>query len=81
MTNKNKKELVRADIDVYETEIEFTCPVRGLIKQKVKVKRLKSVDVRLVSDIRHSKSLADELDLKYSGLNLNDNELNNEDEL
>lgn len=27
--------------DVVETEIEFTCPVRGRVKQKVKVKRLK----------------------------------------
>jgi hypothetical protein len=27
--------------DTYETEVEFMCPVRGKIKQKVKVKKLK----------------------------------------
>jgi hypothetical protein len=27
--------------NVYETEVEFMCPVRGLVKQKVKVKKFK----------------------------------------
>jgi len=26
---------------VYETEVTFTCPIRGLVTQKVKVKRYK----------------------------------------
>jgi hypothetical protein len=64
---------------VYETEIEFTCPVRGLVKQKVKVKKFKSAEVQPVSDIRQSKSLADQLDLKYSGLILDDNTVDEEE--
>lgn len=28
--------------EVYEQEVTFTCPVRGLVKQKVKVKRFKA---------------------------------------
>jgi hypothetical protein len=27
--------------EIYEEEVTFTCPVRGLVKQKVKVKRFK----------------------------------------
>lgn len=80
MTKKAKKEQT-PDIEVYETEIEYTCPVRGLVKQTVKVKRLKSVEITPIADIRRSRSLADELDLKYSGLDLDDDEINNEDDL
>jgi len=29
--------------EVYEEEIEFMCPVRGLIKQKVKVRKFKQL--------------------------------------
>jgi len=71
MTKKVKKEPT-PDIEVYETEMEFTCPVRGLVKQKVQVKRLKSVEITPIADIKRSKSLADEIDLKYSGLDLDD---------
>lgn len=59
--------------ETYETEIEFTCPVRGLVKQKVKVKKFKSVEIQPAVDIRPSKSLTDQLDVKYSGLRLDDN--------
>lgn len=65
----------------YETEIEFTCPVRGLIKQKVKVKKYKSIEARTVDDIRPSKSLTDQLDIKYSGLLLDDNTVDEKDDL
>jgi hypothetical protein len=27
--------------EIYEEEVTFTCPVRGLVKQKVKIKRYK----------------------------------------
>jgi hypothetical protein len=27
--------------EIYEEEVEFMCPVRGLVKQKVKIKRFK----------------------------------------
>lgn len=79
MTKKTPKEQAPDVVETYETEIEFTCPVRGLVKQKVKVKKLKSVDIQPVADIRRSKSLADELDLKYSGLILDSDELDSED--
>ena len=56
----------------YETEIEFVCPVRGLVKQKVKVKRYQGCQPTPIVDIRPSNSLADQLDIKYSGLMLED---------
>lgn len=31
--------------EIVEVEIEFNCPVRGLIKQKVKMKKMKKVIV------------------------------------
>jgi hypothetical protein len=68
--NKDPKEPELSE--VYETEIEFTCPVRGLVKQKVKVKRYKSVSNQPVEDILPSKNIADKLDQKYSGLILED---------
>lgn len=59
-------------LDTYETEIEFTCPVRGLVKQKVKVKRYQATDHRPVVDMLPSSSLTDQLDQKFSGLLLGD---------
>jgi len=65
---------------VYETEIEFMCPVRGLVKQKVKVKKYQSTDPQLVDGIRLPKnSLTDQLDLKYSGLMLDDGTVEEEE--
>lgn len=76
---KKNPDVAVSDMEIYETEIEFTCPVRGLVKQKVKVKKFKSVDILPVADIRRSKSVTDELDLKFSGLNLDSYELDSED--
>ena len=45
--------------EIVETEIEFMCPIRGLIKQKVKVKRLKKLSVDYRSPI---KAVQDDLD-------------------
>ena len=57
----------------YETEIEFMCPVRGLVKQKVKVKKYQSNEIQQVDDIKlPSSSVTDQLDVKYSGLMLDD---------
>lgn len=40
---KKAQEKVDPNIErVYEQEIEFMCPVRGLVKQKVKVKKYKT---------------------------------------
>lgn len=64
----------------YETEIEFTCPVRGKVKQKVKVKRLESVEQSTITEILPSKSVSDKLDLQYSGLILEDDSLEDEGE-
>lgn len=64
----------------YETEIEFMCPVRGLVKQKVKVKKYQSAEVQQVDDIRlPTSSVTDQLDLKYSGLMLDDDSVEDED--
>lgn len=64
---------------IYETEIEFMCPVRGLVKQKVKVKKYHSTEPLLVDDIRLPKdSVTDQLDLKYSGLMLEDDTVEEE---
>lgn len=52
----------------YETEIEFMCPVRGLVKQKVKVKKYQGSEFETVDEIRQSSNLTDQLDQKYSGL-------------
>lgn len=65
----------------YETEIEYMCPVRGLIKQKVKVKKYESTEPQLVDDIRLSKSVTDQLDLKYSGLILDDETVDEDGEI
>lgn len=56
----------------YETEIEFMCPVRGLVKQKVKVKRYQGSIPTPIVDIRPSSALTDQLDAKHSGLMLDD---------
>lgn len=54
----------------YETEIEYMCPVRGLVKQTVTVKKYQSQDeaIHSVENVRHSSSVADLLDRKHSGL-------------
>jgi hypothetical protein len=57
----------------YETEIEYICPVRGLVKQKVMVKKYAGIETQLAPDIRPSSSITDQLDVKFSGLILDDN--------
>lgn len=64
--------------NIYETEIEFICPVRGLVKQKVKVKRYRGSEPQPVVDIRPSNAITDQLDGKYSGLMLDDNTVDKE---
>jgi hypothetical protein len=61
--------------EVYETEIEYTCPVRGKVKQKVKVQRFASVEQTPAADILTGNSLADKLDVQYSGLMMEDDSL------
>jgi hypothetical protein len=47
--------------ETYEEEVTFMCPKRGLIKQKVKVKRFKPLSQQLVT---HVTAPTDELDSK-----------------
>ena len=65
-TTKSEKKPVLEK--TYETEIEFMCPVRGLVKQKVKVKKYQGSEFETVDEIRQSSNLTDQLDQKYSGL-------------
>jgi hypothetical protein len=64
----------------YETEIEYMCPVRGLVKQKVKVKKYKSAEIQPVADLLPSSNLTDKLDMKYSGLLLDNNNVEEDGE-
>lgn len=62
--------------DTYETEIEYTCSVRGRVKQLVKVKRYKSIEPSVViEEVLPKQSLTEELDRKYSGLLITDDSL------
>lgn len=63
----------------YETEIEFTCPVRGKVRQKVQVKKYQSIETQAVNEILPSNSLSEKLDLQYSGLLLDDDSVDGED--
>jgi hypothetical protein len=75
--NAVKKETIKPEI--YETEIEFFCPVRGKIKQKVKIKKYPSVESQIVGEILPSKSITEKLDLQHSGLILDDSSLSDEE--
>ena len=51
---KNKKKHVFQDPqveEIVEVEVEFICPKRGKVKQRVKMKKLKSVKVDPVQQI------------------------------
>lgn len=66
-------------VDTYETEIEFTCPVRGKVKQKVKVKRLEAAQPQQAEEVRLSNSITEQLDRKFSGLFLDGESEEDED--
>jgi hypothetical protein len=55
--------------DTVEVEIEFDCPVRGKVKQKVKVKKLKTVEVNVGAIVNSSDDI-DALDAKDNELPL-----------
>lgn len=79
MKKKTTKQKGPAIASTYETEIEYVCPVRGLVKQKVKVKRIDAVEPNSMNEILSSKSIADKLDKKYSGLSMSDDSLEDEE--
>jgi hypothetical protein len=57
--------------EIYEEEVTFTCPVRGLVKQKVKIKRFKPLaeqeDKHLMVCVGE---LVDKLEEKDDGLSI-----------
>lgn len=57
--------------EVYEEEVAFMCPIRGLVKQKVKIKRYKplaeQVSKHLVTSITE---LVDKLEEQDDGLSI-----------
>lgn len=57
--------------EIYEEEVSFTCPVRGLVKQKVKIKRFKPLAEQESKHLVVSLSeLAESLDEKDDGLSI-----------
>lgn len=59
-------------VEIVEEEIEFNCPVRGRIKQKVKVKRLKAVKVHQL-DVVATSDAAEAIDAMDDGLEIYSN--------
>lgn len=78
MKKKATKPNKAPDYELVETEIEYTCPVRGKVKQKVKVKRYSSIDTTAVNEILPSNSITEKLDLQYSGLMMDDDSVDGE---
>ena len=67
----NKKKIAK-DPDVQEfveVEIEFICPKRGKIKQKVKMKRLRTIAIENVKQTESRDSI-DKLDKEDDGLSI-----------
>ena len=57
--------------EIYEREITFTCPVRGLVKQKVKVKRYRPLDQQVHGQAAPTTDkLTDQLDKNDDGMSI-----------
>ena len=57
--------------EIYEREITFHCPVRGLVKQKVKVKRYKPLAEQVLKHkVISANELVNKLEEKDSGLSI-----------
>jgi hypothetical protein len=71
---KSPKEKLDPRIEeIYEREITFRCPVRGLVTQKVKVKRYKPLAEQVQKPLVTSASeLVDSLEERDSGLSIYD---------
>lgn len=73
--SKNKKATSKSNktdsdlVEIVEKEIEFICPVRGRIKQKVKVKKLKPVKVNQ-HEVVGTSDAAEAIDAIDSGLDI-----------
>ncbi len=53
--------------EIVEVEVEFNCPVRGKIKQKVKMKKLKKVKTEDYTFVG-AKSIIDDLEKEESNI-------------
>lgn len=80
---KQPKKVVDPNIeDVYETEVSFMCPKRGLVKQKVKVKKYKTrcTDTLDVIGTETDSDLLDKIEKEDDGLSIySEEELSKED--
>jgi hypothetical protein len=56
--------------EVYEEEVEFICPVRGKVKQKVKIKRFKSLGDQAPRHQLLSNDSMDKLEENDDGLSI-----------
>ncbi len=69
---KNKKKHVFQDPqieEIVEIEVEFICPKRGKVKQKVKVKKLKPIKVDGVQQVT-AKDEIDKIDKEDDSLSM-----------
>lgn len=56
--------------EVYEQEVTFTCPVRGKVTQKVKIKRYKALSEQASKHILQSSDSIDRLEEQDDGLSI-----------
>ncbi len=72
--NKTKKTTDKDPMveEIVTEEIEFNCPIRGKVKQKVKVKRLKKVNTDSRPIMNASQDAVDALDREDDGLTIYD---------
>ena len=57
--------------ETYEEEVTFVCPMRGLVKQKIKVKRYKPLDQQdNKNSILPVDKLAEQLDSEDDGMSI-----------
>lgn len=68
---KIKKERKDPRIEsVYEQEVTFTCPVRGKVTQKVKIKRFKTLNEHGNKHVLQTTDSIDKLEEKDDGLSI-----------
>lgn len=68
---KSKKTKSDINVDeVVETEIEYVCPIKGRVKQVVKVKKMKALKPADKAATANISSLIEDLDGKDDGLSM-----------
>lgn len=67
---KPKEKLDPRIEEVYEEEVTFTCPVRGIVKQKVKIKRFKTLGEVAKSLVPLNESPIDKIEEQDDGLSI-----------